>query len=776
MRKTQNLQLLQDVFEYFQGGFRTTPLKKNLKNIGLDHEVLKQAEIYFGYNSAQFHHREKKDIYSLEKCLKLGLLSENPHGGYRVWGKNGIILPLQDKKKRIVNLFSFKLDQPEVNLYLNDEGLFPNYPDSKTRNIILTKSIIDACLIIQVQEIKEKYSILTLDGFQLTEEFLSALKELKELEEIILIQGEKQDAFETTCEVLQNEFPQVSLSIVILPDGEASIQSLLLSNEPAIIPHLIEQRNYSMTDAPVIKVSGVYSNSKESKSDGRLDIINPYNFQFASKSVKYNVLGGLRGEMDSMRITLMIENKESRKKSRKKLDLYEDLQIEKTCHEVGEKLGIRTDLLETDIVILTDLLDNYRNLHFFNDNQESRIVKLNVEDTKSCKAFLSQPNLLTRLNKEIEQSGIIGEETSRLFLFIIASSYKMPEPLNALIQGSSGSGKTHLLNKVLELIPSEDVIVMTRVSDKSFYNFPEDFLDKKIIGLEDLDGVSDEALLAFRELQSRGQLTSSVSCKDKHGGTSAKVKIVRGSIASVSCTTKGSVYEDNLSRCFLIAVDESDEQTEKIIAYQNKKSAGKVNKEEQLNTQRFLQNCIRALESVEVINPFAEMITLPKDAHKIRRLNQLYQSFVKQITAIHQFQRKKDKQGRVVSEKMDLKLACDLMFESIVLKVDELDGSLRSFFERLKSYVKDQALQVNPKSKEEEVFQSHTFTQREVRFSVRQSKSQLQRYFNELLDLEYIRLSSRDLKGFKYRIIYWDDLGNIKKKTRKYLNDQLTKL
>ena len=28
------------------------------------------------------------------------------------------------------------------------------------------------------------------------------------------------------------------------------------------------------------------------------------------------------------------------------------------------------------------------------------------------------------------------------------------------------------------------------------------------------------------------------------------------------------------------------------------------------------------------------------------------------------------------------------MFESIILKVDELDGALRSFYEKLKSYVK----------------------------------------------------------------------------------------
>ncbi len=47
----------------------------------------------------------------------------------------------------------------------------------------------------------------------------------------------------------------------------------------------------------------------------------------------------------------------------------------------------------------------------------------------------------------------MGEQTNRLFLFIIATSYKMPDTLHALIQGSMGSGKTHLLERISRLIP-----------------------------------------------------------------------------------------------------------------------------------------------------------------------------------------------------------------------------------------------------------------------------------------------------------------------------------
>src|SRR5690606_30902904 len=102
--------------------------------------------------------------------------------------------------------------------------------------------------------------------------------------------------------------------------------------------------------------------------------------------------------------------------------------------------------------------------------------------------------------------------------------------------------------------------------------------------------------------------------------------------------------------------------------------------------KNFIRNFIEILKPCEVVNPFAGKVNLPDKAHKIRRLNDLYLIFVEQIAWLHQFQRQKDGQGRIIVTKEDLKLACSLLFETIILKVDELDGALRMFFEDLKTY------------------------------------------------------------------------------------------
>ncbi|MBW8688409.1 hypothetical protein, partial [Chitinophaga rhizophila] len=190
-------------------------------------------------------------------------------------------------------------------------------------------------------------------------------------------------------------------------------------------------------------------------------------------------------------------------------------------------------------------------------------------------------------------TGIVGEDNNRLFLLLVALSYKMAAPLHALIQGSSGSGKTRLLKQISDCMPPEKVTRLTRVSDKVLYNYPERYFMNRLLCLEDIDGLSEEAEFAFRELQSNGELNSATSIKLENGQITSGQKTVRGPIASLACTTRGELYEDNMSRVFLIAVDESSEQTRRIIDYQNRKASGEIDHVKEEEHKAFICNLVR---------------------------------------------------------------------------------------------------------------------------------------------------------------------------------------
>jgi DNA primase len=185
------------------------------------------------------------------------------------------------------------------------------------------------------------------------------------------------------------------------------------------------------------------------------------------------VQGGIRQELESLKVSLLIEaqGKAGLQRYRNKADLYEYRQVEKLAREASEKLGLRPDMVELDLSRLTDLLEDYRDSLKEKQQPQRQSSLPEAGMQQRCRAFLSEPGLLTRLNQLIGQAGVTGEETGRIMLFVIAASYKMPDTLHALIQGSSGSGKTHLLAKISSFIPQEDRKSFTRVTESLFADF-----------------------------------------------------------------------------------------------------------------------------------------------------------------------------------------------------------------------------------------------------------------------------------------------------------------
>lgn len=71
--------------------------------------------------------------------------------------------------------------------------------------------------------------------------------------------------------------------------------------------------------------------------------------------------------------------------------------------------------------------------------------------------------------KDIAASGIIGEQHNALTGFMVNVSRKREKPLLVMYLGVSGSGKTHLQEGLAALIPEEDRIEATGLSDQSLY-------------------------------------------------------------------------------------------------------------------------------------------------------------------------------------------------------------------------------------------------------------------------------------------------------------------
>lgn len=498
----------------------------------------------------------------------------------------------------------------------------------------------------------------------------------------------------------------------------------------------------------------------EQPSEGKLTYTTPQG--------KYLVLGNLSTDLSTLKASLCFEEKNSKRKQRSKIELYDRNQLLNYARTISEAEQLDFTAIETDLLKLTDLLETHREQQLQEQQgyKEKGVNRLSPEKEKEAITFLSQPNLIQHIDTLIEASGIIGEDNNRKLLFVIASTYKMPHTLHGLIQGTSGSGKSHLLNGIANLMPSEDLINITRVSSRSFYYHKKDELIGKLLLVQDIDGMDDNAMFAFREMQTAGFVTSLVTHKDKFGNLQTISKVVNAKFASLIATTHAEIYYDNLNRCIALGVDESEEQTLDIMHHQNKERAGLVDEVKKRKSVELLQNAIRTLKPYVVVNRYADQLQLPVEAKSLRRLNNHYQEFVTQITLLNQYQRQKDERGRLITTVEDLKTACEIMFDAIMWKIDELDSTLRQIFERLKDYIKKQ----NPSGQ-------HRFSTKDIRQAFTLSSSQVDRYIQDLKRLEYIQIAEGSAnKGYKYKIAYWDDMEKTRQRVKQGLMEQINQI
>jgi DNA primase len=807
--KENHTEILTKIFTYFQNGLNSSIARKPkeyLQSRNLNHELLE-----LGYNSGQFHHRGKLSEEDQKSCINAGLLIPysspvpNATGNtYKVFAKDCVIFPLKNKQNQITSLYGRSIiDNKNAKHYYtaNRTGLYPGYPKPATTKLILTEAIIDAATLLQISEITAEYSVLACYGTNgLTEEHKQAIKELENLQEIIFFfDGDKagNEAIEKYQKELSELMPSVKLSKVETPEGE-DINSLSLAYETEIFTHLLENRKefFLLTEKtqeperepqpqPLPEEVQPRQNLPQ---QGKLNTRNPESDEGGSRipcKVNFNneqfityttdelqiiILGGINlQQIDRLRITVKISRTDTNDplhSIRHTIDLYHSDYLEKFIGKASEQLETGTNALKRAIAELTEQIESYR-LSKIESQKEQKPQARQLSEQRYRKAlnYLKAPKLMERTNSDIGRTGMIGEENNRLLMYLVFTSRLREQPLHIISLGASGTGKTYLQEKVSELIPEQDKLEITILSENAFYYFDRKELKHKLVLIEDMDGAQD-VLYPLRELQSKKKISKTIPIKDSKGNLKTITLHVEGPISLAGTTTREKLYEDNSNRSLLIYLDGSGQQKEHIMEYQRRLSAGKINSKEENELKEFFKDMQTVLKPIKVRNPYAELLKLPEYVFKPLRTNAHYLAVIETITFYHQYQRE-IKIDKITGERYiettleDIEWANILLKDVLLAKSDELPRAVREFFERLKKW-----MQTN---------NSEVFYSKEIREIFRMTSSSCNRYILELLRNNYIKVvgGNKYRQGFEYQIIKQDEYQKLQEHVKNALDEAL---
>jgi hypothetical protein len=342
---------------------------------------------------------------------------------------------------------------------------------------------------------------------------------------------------------------------------------------------------------------------------------------------------------------------------------------------------------------------------------------------------------------------------NKILLYLCASSRKLDDPISTLILSQSAAGKTYLVETVKMLIPEEDVISITSLSDQALH-YIKDLLHKFMIFGEAVHNEKIEHQI--REMLSSKELSRMIAVKnDKTGEIASRLVKSKVIVSSVLTSTNSKINPENASRYFFINADESREQTKRIHEAQKAKyTLEKLKAKNEIVPEiiRKHRSAQRLLRKIAIVNNFNQYLNFPDILMRTRRDHERFIDLIAVVCFVRQYQKEVKLDGNIEYIECDLvdyETAYNIMTAGILpATMSELSTSANELYEAIRILVKEEAKHENLKPTEV------TLTQREIRENTGYSQSWIKQNLKVLVDFEYIYIvhgGKERTKGF-YRL------------------------
>ncbi len=437
-------------------------------------------------------------------------------------------------------------------------------------------------------------------------------------------------------------------------------------------------------------------------------------------------------------------------------DMAKDTERRRFIERAAEETHLEKDLIKRDIGRLLLLLEEEQAARIAAATAPSpaaRAPEMTPEEREAALNFLKSPDLVKCIGESFDACGLAGEETNRLAAYLACTSRKLEKPLAILVQSTSAAGKSTLLEAVLAMFPEEERVKYSAMTGQSLYYLGQTDLKFKILAIVEEAG-AEKASYALKLLQSEGELIIASTCKDpKTGRLVTQEYRVEGPVMIFLTTTAVEIDEELQNRCLIITVDESREQTERIHAMQRKSRTleGLKRKKQRKELLCLMRNVQRLIEPIEIMNPWADLLTFTAERTRTRRDNEKYLTLIDAIALLHQHQRPREKNeegcDRIRVTLDDIELANSLAPELLGRSLDELSPQTRQILIRIKTLVR--------KRMEKEALEQREvlFSRRELRELLGWSEFQVRVHTCKLEDFEYVfRRWGRQGRGCVYEL------------------------
>ena len=435
------------------------------------------------------------------------------------------------------------------------------------------------------------------------------------------------------------------------------------------------------------------------------------------------------------------------------IDLYSSRSRAWFAKLCAELFGAAEELIREDIGKLLNRVEAWRPR-----GKETRANAPSRTEKAEALRFLKSRDMFAEILSDLETLGVTGEETNKLVGYLAAVSRKLDEPLSVLIQSRSAAGKSTLQDAILSLVPAEDYVKYTRITDQALFYKDEDSLVNKILAIEEEVGMGGAAY-SIRNIQSAKKITVAATGKDPGSGKmKTEEYTVNGPVAVMITTTAAELEGETTSRFLFLTIDESPRMTEAIHRMQRQAETleGLIRKKKAEHIIRKHHNAQRLLRPLAVVNPFTQYLSYPHQSLRTRRDHKKYLGLMRTVAYLHQYQREiktvavEGKPVEYIEVTLeDIDAANALANAVLGQSLEELSPPSRTLLSGIYGMVKEVA--ARSQCPLDEIY----FTRRMIREHIGWSDWQIKAHIKQLEELEYlcVRIGHKG-KEYSYAMNY----------------------
>jgi len=431
-----------------------------------------------------------------------------------------------------------------------------------------------------------------------------------------------------------------------------------------------------------------------------------------------------------------------------KIDLYSSRSRNSFSLTLSQKFNVETKRIEKDLLQIVDYLEA-ETMKRLEGNNGLHLIELTEEERRIGMELLKSADIFNQIIKDMEILGYVGEDLNKLLLYIAATSRIMDDPISVMIISQSAAGKSLLVDTLRKLLPHDEVVSLTSLSDQAL-NYIGDLLHKFLIMGE---AVHNELIEhQIREMLSNKELSRLVTNKDEKTGKMKSENIVTKAIVSMAIGgTRYDVNPENASRFFIVNADETIEQTRRIHEKQKDKYSieRKYIKEDVIpDIIKKHQSAQRLLNKITIVNPFRSYLNFPDTTMRTRRDFDRFIDLIACVCFLRQYQKERKSDGRfsfIECDLTDYEIAYRIMIGNVLpATMSDIPKSTIELYEALRVMARTLSKKNNLKVNEV------TFTQREIRENTGFGHSSIKQNLSVLVDFEYISLIRGNNRGERY--------------------------